>query len=684
MNRLQFESSPYLLQHKDNPVDWYPWGEEAFRKAREENKPILLSIGYSSCHWCHVMAHESFENPQIAEIMNDLFVNIKVDREERPDVDSLYMNFVQLTTGSGGWPLTVFLTPELLPFYGGTYFPPEDRYGKAGFVKILFSVSDAYNKRLGDINSQKQEIINSMSSATEFPRRSGSFIISDFNKSFSSILRNYDEENGGFGNAPKFPSALLHMFLLRYYVQTGNKPALEIVENSLTKMAEGGIFDQIGGGFHRYSTDNRWLVPHFEKMLYDNALLARVYLETYQLTNDKFYLTVAENTLNYILQEMTSDEGGFYSAQDADSEGVEGKFFLWDKEELKSFLTEEEFDSAVNYFHITVKGNFEGKNILTAKNSIDEIAGKRVNVPETKRRELSAIKKKMYKEREKRIHPALDNKILTNWNALMLYSFAIAYGITSRERYYNAAITNAEFLWNKCFNAETLMHSYKDGKAKIEGYLDDYAFLAEAFIMLYEVTSDEKWILRSDKLMSLVIDKFYSKETNDFYFTTENQKDLIIRNKEFYDNVIPSGNSSAVMALLKLSVLLNKQDYYNIAEKDINYLHDVLIKYPESFSYLLTSAYYNFIKPDEVALIADSDLTLKSMRKEYFKNFLPFSVFSSKVAERSSEIEPLKGKTLVKSPCTIYLCRNYACQMPVFSIHELLSQIRQNSRALKT
>ncbi|MGE5681454.1 MAG: thioredoxin domain-containing protein [Bacillota bacterium] len=684
MNRLQFESSPYLLQHKENPVDWYAWGEEAFKRARDENKPILLSIGYSACHWCHVMAHESFENPEIARVMNDLFVNVKVDREELPDVDNIYMNFVQLTTGSGGWPLTVFLTPELVPFFGGTYFPPDERYGRPGFLRILYSVSEAYKTRKAEIDNQAAEIINALSSQANVIRNSEEFIISDFNLAFSSLLRNYDEHNGGFGSAPKFPSAMIYIFLLRYNYQTGNKAALEMVEHSLTKMAEGGIYDQIGGGFHRYSTDNEWLVPHFEKMLYDNALLSRVYLETYQLTNDKFYLTIAEETLNYILREMTSDEWGFYSSLDADSEGVEGKYFIWAKQELKGLLTEQEFDTAVNYYGITEKGNFEGKNILTAKYSVEEIEGKQKRVSSIKKMELASIRKKIYDARRRRIPPSLDDKVLTNWNALMLYSFALAYGITGKERFYEIAVNNAEFLWTQCYKGDHLMHTFKDGVSKIEGYLDDYTFLAEAYIMLYEAVSDEKWVFRADTLMKLAIEKFYSKETNDFYFTAENSPNLIVRNKELYDTVIPSGNSSAAIALLKLSVLLNKPEYYLIADRNISHLHNVIIKYPENFIYLLNAAYYKFIKPAEIALIAENEGKLRIFIKEYYNSFSPFTVFTSKTENTPSSLEIMKDKTIVKVPYTVYICQNYTCQMPVFTPEDLKNELKQTSRISKT
>ncbi|HEX2868623.1 MAG TPA: thioredoxin domain-containing protein [Ignavibacteriales bacterium] len=676
MNRLQNETSPYLQQHKNNPVDWYPWGEEAFRFARELDKPILLSIGYSACHWCHVMAHESFENDVIAGMMNDRFINIKVDREERPDLDCIYMNFVQLTTGSGGWPLTVFLTPELIPFYGGTYFPPEERYGRPGFRQILTTLSEIYKTRKSDIEKQTGGILDALSKASFFKKNQNMFTLPDFNSVFTVILNDYDEEYGGFGRAPKFPAAMTLMYLIRYAYRTGNKVAMEMVETSLYKMAKGGIYDQIGGGFHRYSTDNEWLVPHFEKMLYDNALLCLTYLEAYRFRQDEFFLKIAEDILSYVLREMTDPSGGFYSAQDADSEGIEGKHFLWSYDELKELLTGVEFEAAVKLFGISKKGNFEGKNILTRHAPISEAAedlGISLSQAENIKEE---IRSKLFAQRQKRIKPGLDDKILVNWNALMLRAFAEAFGVTGNDKYLIAARKNAQFIWDTCFKENELSHSFKNGNLKGPGFLDDYSFTLEAFMALYEVTAGEVWLERADTLAEIMIEKFYDASQNDFYFAGSDSSDLIIRTKELYDQAVPSGNSSAVMALLKLSVFMDKPRYQEIARLDYSHMHDLLIKHPESFAYLLSAVYYDFMKPREVAVVTNTELEMKEVIKSFYNEFFPFSILSCRLEGSPTKLTLQKGKRVIEGKISFYVCRNYSCRRPVFSFEELKEVMR--------
>lgn len=676
MNRLQYETSPYLLQHKDNPVDWYPWGEKAFRRAKDLDRPILLSIGYSACHWCHVMAHESFESEPVAALMNEKFINIKVDREERPDIDSLYMNFVQITTGSGGWPLTVFLTPELIPFFGGTYFPPEEKYGRPGFVQILNAISDIYKTRKDDILNQIEGILDALAKASNFKKNKNIFTLPDFNSVFTVILNNYDEEWGGFGRAPKFPAPMTLLFLLRYASRTENKVALEIVDNSLYKMAQGGIYDQIGGGFHRYSTDQEWLVPHFEKMLYDNALLARVYLEAYRLKNDKFFLDVSEDILAYVLREMTDSAGGFYSAQDADTEGVEGKYFLWDYDELKNILPEDDFETAVKLFGISKKGNFEGKNILTRRVPLSELV-QEPDISLSRAESLTkGIKTRLYSHREKRVKPGLDDKILVNWNALMLQTLAQAYGVTGNEQYLEAAEKNANFIWENCFMENLLVHSFKNGELKNSGFLDDYSFTAEAFIALYEVTAQEVWLERAVILSEIMIEKFYDPESNDFYFAPRESRDLILRTKELYDQAIPSGNSSAVTALLKLSVLMDERRYAEIARMDYSYMHDLLIKHPESFAYMLCAVYYDFMKPREVAVVVNTEPEMKEVIKLFYNEYFPFAIFSGRTEGSPSKIELQKGKRVIDGKITWYVCQNYTCRRPLFSFEELKEAMR--------
>ncbi|HET9713335.1 MAG TPA: thioredoxin domain-containing protein, partial [Pyrinomonadaceae bacterium] len=473
-NQLIHETSPYLLQHADNPVDWYPWSEEAFEKARAENKPVLLSIGYSACHWCHVMAHESFENEEIAKLMNENFVNIKVDREERPDLDQIYMNAVQMMTHHGGWPMTVFLTPDGVPFYGGTYFPPQDRYNMPGFPRVLIGVAEAYRDRQDDIRETGTSLVNELRRLSETSASDQPIEKELLDAAYAGMVRNYDSVNGGFGGAPKFPPAMTLEFLLRTYARTGNHDALEIVTHTVRKMANGGIYDQLGGGFHRYSTDSRWLVPHFEKMLYDNALLSRLYLHYFQVSQDPLAKETVEGILDYVLREMTDPAGGFYSTQDADSEGHEGKFFVWDINEIREVLGERDAALFSGYYNITESGNFEGKNIPNVTYSVEVIAEEHgVSVSELQE-SLKESRRKLFELRETRIKPGRDEKILTAWNGLMMASFAEAGVILNRPDYTDAARRNAEFMIFNLLKDGALLRTWKDGVAKFNAYLEDY------------------------------------------------------------------------------------------------------------------------------------------------------------------------------------------------------------------
>ncbi len=676
MNRLQHETSPYLLQHKDNPVDWYPWGEEAINKAKELDKPILLSIGYSACHWCHVMAHESFENKQIAQIMNEYFVNIKIDREERPDVDSLYMNYVQLTTGSGGWPLTVFLTPDLIPFYGGTYFPPTERYGRPGFPRILESIASIYSTKKKEIENQSIEIINELENMNRIASAPGSLTLKHFDDAFLNIYNSYDKKSGGFGSAPKFPASMTLLFMIDYYSQTKNGLVLEAVENSLIQMARGGIYDQLAGGFHRYSTDAEWLVPHFEKMLYDNALLARPYLKTYQVTKNDFYLRIAEETLQYMMREMLHKDGGFFSAQDADSEGEEGKYFVWGYDEVKSILNAQEFNLAKEVWGITQEGNFESMNILTNKRDIKELAGEFKIAEKELLTEIEKIKRKLLSVRERRVKPGLDDKILVNWNGLAISSFAIAYGVTGKLEYLNTALNAAEFIWTECLTGDVLYRTWKNGIAKIQGFLDDYAFLIESFILLYQNTFNEKWLTRAEKLNTLMLEKFYDKSKEEFFSTEKDNNELFIRVKDIYDNAIPAGASVAVYNLLKLSFYMNNEDYKKIAVSYLEKMSSIIIKHPLSFSYLLTAGYFHVNIPNEIALIYTSENEKKKFIKELNEEYYPFLLLAGRFESESSSLEILQGKNLLEnSRITIYVCRNYSCRKPVTLFSEMLELI---------
>ncbi len=673
MNRLQYETSPYLLQHKDNPVDWYPWGEEAINKAKELDKPILLSIGYSACHWCHVMAHESFENKQIAEIMNEHFVNIKIDREERPDVDSLYMNYVQLTTGSGGWPLTVFLTPDLIPFYGGTYFPPEERYGRPGFPRILESIASVYSTKKKEIENQSEEIIKELENMNMIASAHVSLSQKHFDNAFLNIYNSYDKKSGGFGSAPKFPASMTILFMIDYYSVTKNELVLEAVENSLQQMARGGMYDQLAGGFHRYSTDAEWLVPHFEKMLYDNSLLVRPYLKTYQITKNDFYRRIAEETLQYMIREMLHKDGGFFSAQDADSEGEEGKYFVWSYDEVKSILNAQEFNLAKVIWGITQEGNFEQMNILTNKTNFQDLSGEFKISEQELITEIEKIKRKLLAVREKRVKPGLDDKILVSCNGLAISSFALAYGMTGKMEYLNTALSAAEFIWTECFVDEVLYRTWKNGKAKIHGFLDDYSFLIESFILLYQHTFNEKWLTRAEKLNVRMLEKFYDESKEEFYTTDKDNKELIIRIKDIYDNAIPAGASVAVFNLLKLSFYLNNEVYEKIAASYLEKMSSIIIKHPLSFSYLLTAGYYSVNHPLEIALIYTSENDKKKFLKELNEEYYPFLLLAGKFDSEASSLEIMKSKNLMEnSRVTIYLCENYSCRKPVTLFSEML------------
>src|SRR5215218_1049001 len=485
-NHLINETSPYLLQHAHNPVDWYPWGEEAFEKARRENKPVLLSIGYSACHWCHVMAHESFENEDIAQLMNEHFINIKVDREERPDLDQIYMNAVQMMTHHGGWPMTVFLTPDGVPFYGGTYFPPQDRYNMPGFPRVLIGVAEAYRDRKDDILETGASLVNELQRLSASAGSNQPIEIELLDAAFAGIVKSYDSTNGGFGGAPKFPPAMTLEFLLRTYARTGNKEALEMVSYTCRKMGNAGMYDQLGGGFHRYSTDAKWLVPHFEKMLYDNALLSRLYLHYFQVSREQPARETVEGILDYVLREMTNPEGGFYSTQDADSEGHEGKFFVWDIAEIQDALGETAASRFCDYYDITESGNFEGENIPNVTRSLEDVAvAHNVSVSELQA-SLNESKRILFELREVRVKPDRDEKILTAWNGLMMASFAEAGVVLNCPDYTDAARRNAEFVLANLRRDGSLLRTWKDARAKFNGYLEDYAFLAEGLLTLFE------------------------------------------------------------------------------------------------------------------------------------------------------------------------------------------------------
>ncbi|HEX2983090.1 MAG TPA: thioredoxin domain-containing protein, partial [Ignavibacteriales bacterium] len=559
---------------------------------------------------------------------------------------------------------------------GGTYFPPDDRYGRPGFPKLLALIYDAYKNQKDEIYSKKEEIRNSLIGMTALSSEENAFEFSDFDEAFNKIKDSYDQIWGGFGGAPKFPSFSILTFLLRYYSITKNEDALEMAENSLLQMSGGGIYDPIGGGFARYSTDERWTVPHFEKMLYDNALLSRLYLEAFQVTQNAYYLGIAEDIFTFLFREMRDQTGAFYSAIDADSESVEGKFYVYTYDELKSILTETEFNAAVKYFNLHEEGNFDGANVFTARSSIDSLAAE-INITEIETAELiGQIRNKIFAHREGRTKPAIDDKILTNWNALLLSSFSLAYGITGKKKYLEAASQLGDFIWNACFKDETLYHSYKTGTLKHPGYLDNYSFLAEGFINLYTATFDGEHLERAGKLAEIIVNRFYDEKEGNFFYADKSAKDLILRAKDLYDNAIPSGNSTAILVLQRLSILLNKPEYMELVKRNLSGLKKLAVKYPNGFAYFLTGALAGFNGLKEIAVIASDALEMNKILRLYHNEFFPFTALAGKLNSEKSGLELLSGKELAEgSSLAIFVCENYSCKEPVHTFEELKSTI---------
>ena len=684
-NRLINETSPYLLQHANNPVDWYPWGEEALERARSEDKPILLSIGYSACHWCHVMERESFENETIAGLMNDNFVSIKVDREERPDLDQVYMQAVQMLTGSGGWPMTVFLTPEGKPFYGGTYFPPEDRQGMPGFPRLLTSIAETYSTNRGEIDRVTKQLTTQMSQSNQVSQGTSILTVDILHKAYSSLATNFDYQNGGFGNAPKFPQPMTPEFLLRYYHHGYNPRALELVELTLEKMAYGGIYDQIGGGFHRYSTDAYWLVPHFEKMLYDNALLARLYLHTYLITGRALYRRVVEETLDYVLREMTDSSGGFYSAQDADSEGVEGKFFVWSPDEINSVMGDADGEVFAGYYGVTGAGNFEGKNILNIRQDPEEFAETKGLTADQLGDIINRGSKALLEVREQRIHPMRDDKVLASWNGLMLRSFAEAAAALGRPDYLAVAIKNAEFLARSMKSDGRLLRTYRDGQAKLLGYLEDYSFVIDGLLALYEATFDLRWLDEAVTLADSMIELFWDEGIGGFYDTGSDHETLVVRPRDVFDNAQPCGGSVASDVLLRLAVFTGNNDYSAKATVPLRSLHQAMSQSPGGTGHWLSALDFYVSPPKEIAVIGPrDDPTTQALLDTVFHRFLPNKVVMGVEtplipADDNSEadIPLLAGRGMVGGLPSAYVCQNYACQLPVTDPAGLAEQLSE-------
>jgi uncharacterized protein len=673
-NRLVNETSPYLLQHAHNPVDWYPWGDEAFQKAKAENKPILLSIGYSACHWCHVMEHESFENEEIAKLMNDLFVSIKVDREERPDLDEIYMNAVQMLTGRGGWPMTVFLTPEGKPFYGGTYFPPEDRQGMPGFPRVLTGVAQAYREKPQDVEKSVGQILSALERMSQSQESKVAFSLEAIAESAEQISRAYDSDHGGLGRAPKFPNAGVYELFLRHYDQSKNQRFLEMVTHTLTKMAQGGIYDHLGGGFHRYSVDEKWLVPHFEKMLYDNAQLVRIYAQLYCVTRDELFKNVTEETLDYLLREMLHSEGGFYSTQDADSEGEEGKFFIWSPQEVNQILGEEAGEIFSRIYDVSDFGNFEGRNILHPILTLEQASKLFKKDPKEIAVLISDSKKKLFQEREKRIKPFRDEKIITSWNGLMLSGLAEAIKISPRQSYLDTANRTLQFFFSKMFRDGHLLHTYKDGTAKLLGYLDDYAFMAVGLLDLYEATFDRAQLARAIELADTMVSEFWDEKDGAFFYTGKSHEQLISRAKPVFDASIPSGNSMATHLLLRLYYLTGREVYLQRAETVLRSYYDAMLSQPFGFAHMLCALDLYLRKPKEIVVIGNrKDANIAELINRIHSIYLPNKTLQLAGPDESLEkISPLlRGKTQLDGKPTVYVCQNFTCSAPVTTWDEL-------------
>ena len=685
-NRLLHETSPYLLQHAHNPVDWYPWGDEAFEFAKKADRPIFLSIGYSACHWCHVMERESFENEAIAAVMNQFFVNVKVDREERPDVDEIYMNAVQMMTGAGGWPMSVFLTPDGTPFYGGTYFPPDSRYGRPGFPDVLRSVATHYRDNRGKVGEAAERLMAGLKRLTDLRNLDGALTGALFSEGHSQIARNFDWENGGFGSQPKFPGTMNLSVFLREFEKTGNRNALDMVLLTLRKMARGGIYDHLGGGFHRYSVDHRWLVPHFEKMLYDNALLTVLYLEAFQHTGEPLFRQVVQETLSYVIREMTDPQGGFYSTQDADSEGEEGKFFVWDQEEVCALLGQEEGRLFCRYYDVRPEGNFEhGKSILNIPVEVSELAGFLDVDPERLDDVTQRGRKILADVRENRIKPERDDKIQVSWNGLMISALARAYQVLGRSEYLAAAQNAADFiLRNMQTESGHLLHTYNTGRARFPGYQDDYAFFSNGLLDLYEASFDPRWLNAAEALTETMLLEFWDPEQGGFYFTGRANEKLIVRSKNPYDNAIPSGNSMAVMSLMRLGTILDRPDLWQKAEQTLKLFEPMLREMPSGFGQMLCGLDTFTRRPVEIVLVGDpEDSATKDLLKTAYRRLPSSRVIvladPDKREDLARRIPLLSDKKAINGRPTAYVCRSSVCSAPVTTDTQLQALLRNPS-----
>lgn len=676
-NQLAQESSPYLLQHKDNPVDWYPWGPEALERARREDRPIFLSIGYSACHWCHVMEHESFENPEIARMLNDAFVCIKVDREERPDLDQIYMNAVQLMTGHGGWPMSVFLTPDLKPFFGGTYWPPRARLGMPGFDQVIQAVEEAWRDRRQQAEAGAEQLTEQIQRISGSPDQQGELSLELLDTAVDALERVFDRTHGGFGRAPKFPHPMDLQVLLRVWHRRQEADLLDMVRLTLDRMARGGIYDHLGGGFARYSVDARWLVPHFEKMLYDNALLSLAYLEGYLATGNAFYAQVVRETLDYVLRDMTDPEGSFYSTEDADSEGEEGKFYVWTPAEIVSELGTERAEVFCRVYDVTEAGNFEGRNILNMPRTLEQNARLLGIDQDELARQLAEDRQRLFAARAQRVHPGKDDKVLVAWNGLMIDAMAQAAQVLDEPRYAAAAQAAADFIHNHLRrDDDRLLHTWRHGVAKLDAYLDDYAAMVNAFVSVYEASFDEVYLERAMALADQMLPLFAAPQGG-FYYTAADHETLITRTIDLQDSSVPSGNALAATGLLRLGKLTGRADYLEAAVATLQVSAQLMEDAPAAAGQMLLALDRHLGPTPEIVILGDvTQGDTRTVVQELFRRFIPNKVVAARAANAESipALQPLfEGKAPSGGEPTIFLCENFACQAPISGKEAILA-----------
>ena len=677
-NRLAQEISPYLLQHAENPVDWHAWGPDALDRARQEDKPILLSIGYAACHWCHVMAHESFEDEATARVMNENFINIKVDREERPDIDAIYMQAVQALSGHGGWPMTVFLTPFGEPFYGGTYYPPEDRQGMPAFTRVLESVAIAYRTKPEEVAQASRQILDLYEASKARAKTDGAISPRALELAYRGLAQKYDVRHGGFEGAPKFPQTMALDFLLRYWRRTGMEYALEMVRDSFLTMARGGIYDQIGGGFHRYAVDSIWLVPHFEKMLYDNALLIRLGAHLWQATHDDTVKRVTEETVQWVAREMTSPEGGFYSSLDADSDGEEGKFYVWNPAELDKLLGS---DSPIvrEYYGVTAGGNFEGNSILHVRIDSSLGAARAGISPDLMHKIIADAKETLYAVRAKREWPGRDEKVLASWNGLMLRGLATAARVLERDDFRKLAIRNGEFLHREMVDGGRVMRSRTAGKTRIHGFLEDYAAVGLGFLSLYELTFEQIWVKRATEIAHSMVKWFWDDEIGAFFDSPSDAVALITRPRDATDNAIPSGTSLAVDLLISLAELCNEADMRRRAVFVMESVATPMIRYPTAFGHMLGAVDMAVNGAVEVAIVGKpGEKGFEALEHEVAVHYVPSLILAGGLS--AGHVALLEGREVRGGKATAYVCRSYACDEPATSPSLLATQLEEAGR----